>query len=924
MGPDQEKEYFAFISYKREDEKWAKWLQHQLEHYHFPSNLNGRTDLPKSIRPTFRDVTDLNPGLLSQEIDRALKDSLWLIVVCSPRSAKSPWVCKEAQTFIDLGRADHIIPFIIEGNPFSSDPDSECYPEALLDLKGDRELLGANINEIGRDAAVVKVVARMFGLKFDMLWQRYERAKRKKQIWIVSALLAVFLFMGGVAGWIWHQNRKLLENQSRYVAETAIELADDGDYLMARRLAAAMLPKNPDHTIDRPYVPRAEYALRKAWSGYGGVLRGHTDYVSSVVFCQDGLRIVSGSYDGTIRIWNSETGEQVGLLLEGISSRVESIAISPDGNRVAAGAREDVIGVWDIETGKLIRQYEDEKLGFVQSISYSPDGNYLVSGSEKRIERNDTVWISHTLRVWDTETGKQVRMRMKGEDIQSLSFSPDGRLVAAGSRSGFISFWDPETGNQIGEPILGHESGVNSIDFSPDGKIIVSGGWDFPSHSVKIWDVKTRKLVGRPLEGHTSGILSVAFSPDGKCIVSGSADKTIRIWDLETREPIGDPLSGHTNMVNSVAWGPDGKWIVSGSSDFTIRVWEVGNRDGQIGKTLNGHSGEVRSIAFSPDGKHLVSGAQDSTLIIWRPDNSMQVIESIKENVSGIQSVVFSPDGRQIVSGSEDDSIRVWDAETMELVRQYRMSREDGENKRTIVPAIAMSRDGNTIAALVDLWVYNEDKGSFWNNRTIEVLDAANGQLLYGPLNGIDGIFFALAVSPDGRFIASAKNDTVKVWDMRAGEAVEMLLVGHTNQITSVAFSPDGQKIASGSWDRTIRIWDVATGKQVGEPMVGHIAEVEAVSFSPDGKYLVSGGRDDTVRIWDLQTGKLISEPFEVDISRYKTSVTFSPDGKRFAVGSSDKTIRIWEWPSLDSLLTKTRSLYPPLTPEERKQYFLE
>lgn len=84
---EKQKEYYAFISYKREDEKWAKWLQDKLEHYRFPTNLNGRTDLPKNIRPTIRDVTDLNPGLLAEEIDNALRNSEWLIVVCSPRSA---------------------------------------------------------------------------------------------------------------------------------------------------------------------------------------------------------------------------------------------------------------------------------------------------------------------------------------------------------------------------------------------------------------------------------------------------------------------------------------------------------------------------------------------------------------------------------------------------------------------------------------------------------------------------------------------------------------------------------------------------------------------------------------------------------------------------------------------------------------------
>lgn len=186
---DNRKDYFAFISYKHEDEKWAKWLQYKLEHYHFPTNLNGRTDLPKNIRPTFRDVTDMKPGILAEEINDALKKSQWLIVICSPRSAKSPWVCKEAQTFIDLNRSNYIIPFVIEGKPFSGDPATECFPKALLNLTGSKELLAANINEMGRNAAVIKIIAAMFHLKFDSLWQRHRRKKQEITFYFLSSLL---------------------------------------------------------------------------------------------------------------------------------------------------------------------------------------------------------------------------------------------------------------------------------------------------------------------------------------------------------------------------------------------------------------------------------------------------------------------------------------------------------------------------------------------------------------------------------------------------------------------------------------------------------------------------------------------------------------------------------------------------------------
>ena len=242
---EKQKEYYAFISYKREDEKWAKWLQNKLEHYKFPTNLNGRTDLPKNIRPTFRDVTDLNPGLLADEINNALCNSEWLIVICSPRSAKSPWVCKEAQTFIDLGRADHIIPFVIEGNPFSEDISTECYPEALLNLTGSKELLAANINEMGRDAAAIKVVARMFNLRFDALWQRYEREQRRRRWLVIGGAILFALVCLGIGGYIAKQKNDIeLERDNVLRANARLNVALMKSFLSQNRPEMALVVLN--------------------------------------------------------------------------------------------------------------------------------------------------------------------------------------------------------------------------------------------------------------------------------------------------------------------------------------------------------------------------------------------------------------------------------------------------------------------------------------------------------------------------------------------------------------------------------------------------------------------------------------------------------------------------------------------------------
>ena len=217
----QDKEYFAFISYKREDEKWAKWLAHELDNYKLPSTLNGK-ELPQSLRKTFRDVDELSAGNLPEQIYKALSMADNLIVVCSPRSANSDWVNKEIEDFIKIkdGKVDHIFPFIIEGEPFSKDESKECFPKKLRELPQDKEILGGNINEQGgRNAAVVKVVAGMLGVSFDSLWNRFERdafcpspSELAGWMWTGIAVLLALIGMG-VGAYFVSQN-KIIESQN--------------------------------------------------------------------------------------------------------------------------------------------------------------------------------------------------------------------------------------------------------------------------------------------------------------------------------------------------------------------------------------------------------------------------------------------------------------------------------------------------------------------------------------------------------------------------------------------------------------------------------------------------------------------------------------------------------------------------------------
>lgn len=170
------KEYYAFISYKSEDVEWAIWLQHELEHYHLPTSFNGRTDIRQDLCPVFRDIDELSAGNLPEQLKHALENSQNLIVICSPQAAASSWVNQEVKMFISLGRTDRIFPFIVEGNS-----PKEFFPPALLALPKNEERLGGDASKQGRDIAFVKIVAGLLGLRFDSLWNRYEREKAEEE-----------------------------------------------------------------------------------------------------------------------------------------------------------------------------------------------------------------------------------------------------------------------------------------------------------------------------------------------------------------------------------------------------------------------------------------------------------------------------------------------------------------------------------------------------------------------------------------------------------------------------------------------------------------------------------------------------------------------------------------------------------------------
>ena len=582
-------------------------------------------------------------------------------------------------------------------------------------------------------------------------------------------------------------------------------------------------------------------------------LRGHEDWIGSIAFSPDGKRIVSGSADNTIKVWDTATGEEV-KTLRGHEDGVKSIAFSPDGKRIVSGSVDKTIKIWDAATGAELMTLRGHGRR-IDVVAFSPDGKCIVSGS-----------ADNTIKVWDTATGAEV-MTLRGhkDGIRSVAFSPDGKHIASGSGDKTIKIWNAATGIEL-MTLRGHGywgETIGSVAFSPDGERIVSGGGD---KTVKIWDAATGAEL-MTLRGHGNWIDSIAFSPDGKRIISGSGDNTIKVWDSATGAELMS-LRGHEGSVMSVAFSPDGKRIVSGSDDKTIKVWDAATRAEAV--TLRGHPDQVLSVAFSPDSKRIVSSSQDRTLRVWDAATGTTVM-TLHDDYC-YEDALFSPDGKRIISGGYGEKIKVWDAATGAELMTFPVHGH-------WVDSIDISPDGKRIVS-----------GSA--DKTIKVWDSPTGAELM-TLRGHTECVKSVAFGPYGKRIVSGSDDkTVKIWDAATGAELRTLR-GHSKEVKSVAFSSDGKRIVSGSSDRTVKLWDVASGAEV-MTLRGHRNWIMTVAFSPDGKRIISGSGDNTIKIWDSATG---AELMTLRVVDDPSSIAFSPDGKTIAAGiyDYDNNTKLWE-----------------------------
>ncbi|KAK6854921.1 vegetative incompatibility protein HET-E-1 [Apiospora arundinis] len=452
-------------------------------------------------------------------------------------------------------------------------------------------------------------------------------------------------------------------------------------------------------------------------------------------------------------------------------------------------------------------------------------------------------WILREPVVDDKWNNCRQTLEGHSNDVNSVTFSPNGQLVASASKDGTVKVWNAVTGAEQ-QTLDGHGDCVNLVAFSPNGRLVASASND----KVRLWDASTGQE-GQTFKGHTGPIWSVVFSHNSQLVASASGDKTVKLWNAETGEQVRT-LKGHDKRVNSVAFSPNGKLVASASNDGTVKLWNA--ETGEQVRTIKGHGGRANSVAFSPDGKLVASASGDQKVKLWDVETGEQV-RTIKGHGRRVNSVAFSSDGKLVASASDDKTVKLWDAARGKEVQTF-----EGHGYR--VNSVAFSPDGKLVASASD-------------DKMVKLWDATTGQKRLKP-EGHGGPVNSVAFSPDGKLVASASGDkTVKLWDASTGEEGQTFK-GHTESVWSVAFSPNGLIVASASRDKMVKLWDAKIGKVV-QTLKGHSSSVNSVAFSPDGKLVVSASWDKTVKVWEVQTGQELQTTY---IGTTSSTLSFSAD----------------------------------------------
>jgi len=547
-----------------------------------------------------------------------------------------------------------------------------------------------------------------------------------------------------------------------------------------------------------------------------------------------------------------------------------------------------------------------DHFGSVTAVAFSPDNRLLAAGTS-----------DGNVHLWRMNDGQLAGIcRGNGRWVWSLAFSPDGQLLTSGHADKVVRLWDISDIYTTAMPHLltaillktfsGHEDAVFAVSFSPDGKLIASGSGD---GTIRLWHVHEGTLL-QTLAEHRSGILSLAFHPQqqDRCktptwlLASGGRDGVIYLWQIpfSITEPIESwrQLTHHRDEITSVSFCPDGSYLLSGSADHTVQFWSLAREKAE--RVFTDAADSILSVTC---GNDMVAAAGNGGVIYLWHGHSDQLLLSLSGHTGAIGAIALTTDGYTLASGSFDQSLRIWDLRQGQSIRTHHSNRNEVQ-ATALQPAerlfFSCSNDGTLVS---------------W--RLYPPHTAADNALIHAPLislkpalltNQQTGKIYALEFHPDEPYLICAGEDGfIHFWSVTDEIQCAEKFAGDVGTLLSLAISPDGEWLAAGSINAKVILCPFRH-RRVSYLLATTTPLVEAVVFSPDGRYLFATSEEGTILIWELDhltpdqsQVVTIDEPdYIVQTETHGAlALAIHPAGHHLAIGGANPGVEVWQLPQL-------------------------
>ena len=577
----------------------------------------------------------------------------------------------------------------------------------------------------------------------------------------------------------------------------------------------------------------------------GEPLTGHTTWINDIEISPDDSLIASASSDGTIRLWDFETGAEIGIL-EGHENDVWALSFSPDGRQLASAGTDGRIILWDVEAQAIDTTLNaisetDNGSGIVFTVDFDNDGTRLVSGGDDNL-----------IRLWDMETGELITEIDAHQNwVRTVQFDPTNNAILSADTNGWLYFLDTETGENLVDPIItGHTGGINDISFSFDGAFMATAGAD---GRIIIWSLNQRGVIVATIEAHQDTVRAVKFNPQDNRLVSVSDDGNMLQSQLTAIQRPGDLLFNTNQTISEFDYAPD--------SNRFVLVGEPFNTMNSMIQVLNSETIEllyeisIRDISNSNDNNTLLVtdlATRSSLAAVSIASGEIAVWDLETGDLHWVQNghtaipkeLEITPDASRIISADETGTVLVWDAATGDLIETSITAPESG------VTAMTISPDGNYLAigGRGDIALWNLNDESLITDSMVEHSNA----------------IIALLFDDDSETLFSSSRDrTIVQWSI-SGEFIQRF-TGYDDWVLSLALNPAGDTLVSGERTGSIHLREIATGRPIGDALRGPNGWLTALHFVDDTTVLGSNRQNGVVLTWTLDVSDWLA--FACDIS---------------------------------------------------------